>query len=208
MKILKNILSQFHTFLLWAMASVLLWSWIYTLVNDAPREKKVTVFINAVAIDDHALALRLEEHLPDGIRKIKVHDFEYGMIGTDVKGDIYVVRASQLEQMLREKPEAVLPITAPEGCFGYVTVFESLTPPRRKAPAAANTSGTPIWTNPRRRTTTSASARRPSTFSARTAPWTTPPGRSPWSSSAWKTELPESRFSPVRFFAIPPNNTG
>lgn len=119
MKILKNILSQFHTFLLWAMASVLLWSWIYTLVNDAPREKKVTVFINAVAIDDHALALRLEEHLPDGIRKIKVHDFEYGMIGTDVKGDIYVVRASQLEQMLREKPEAVLPITVPEGCIGY-----------------------------------------------------------------------------------------
>ena len=119
MKILKNILSQFHTFLLWALASVLLWGWVYTRVNDAPREKKVTVFINAVDIDDHALAVRLEEHLPAGIRKIKVHDFEYQMISSDVKGDIYVVRASQLEQMLREKPEAVLPITAPEGCIGY-----------------------------------------------------------------------------------------
>ena len=90
MRVLKNIFSQLHTFLLWAILCVLLWGWIYTFVGDTSRDKKVTVFINAVAIEDQKLALRLEERKPDGIKMIKVHDFGYDMFGTATPGDIFM----------------------------------------------------------------------------------------------------------------------
>ena len=120
MKVIKNIFSQLHTFILWAMVSILLWGWIYTFVADAPRAQKVTVFINAVAIDDRALTLRLEETLPAGIKKIKVHDFAYDMFGTSTPGDIFIVSRSQLEEMLAGQPGAVVSFEPPEGFEPYL----------------------------------------------------------------------------------------
>ncbi len=120
MRVLKNIFSQLHTFLLWAILCVLLWGWIYTFVGDTSRDKKVTVFINAVAIEDQKLALRLEERKPDGIKMIKVHDFGYDMFGTATPGDIFIVKRSQLEQMLEDKPEALQSFEAPEGIETFV----------------------------------------------------------------------------------------
>ena len=117
-KVLKNILSQLHTFILWAMLCALLWSWIYTFVGDTSRNKKVVIFIDAPAIETQKLDLRLEEHLPDGIKMIRVHDFSYDMFGTATPGDIYIVRESQLSQKLTEQPEALQSFEPPEGVAG------------------------------------------------------------------------------------------
>ncbi len=116
MKVLKNIFSQFHTFFLWAMASVLLWGWVYTFVGDTTRDKKVTVFVNAPAVEGRALSLHLEEELPEGIKMIRVHDFNYDMFGTNTPGDIYIVPESQLRKMLEEQQDKILPCPVPEGC--------------------------------------------------------------------------------------------
>ncbi len=111
MKFIKNVLSQLHTFVLWLLISVLLWGWIFSFLNDTGREKKVTVFANVGELHDRELTLRLEEHKPEGLKMIKVHDFEYQMVGTNkIYGDLYIVPVSDLEKMLEKDPGAVLPL--------------------------------------------------------------------------------------------------
>lgn len=120
MRVIKNIVSQLHTFVLWALVSVLLWGWIYTFIGDTAPEHKVTVFVEAYALESEALSLRLEEHLPEGIKMIKAHDFDYQLFSTGSTGDIYIVRASVLRTMLEEDPGKVLPVQAPEGETAYL----------------------------------------------------------------------------------------
>lgn len=98
MKILKNIVSQLHTFLLWLVVSVIFWSWIFTLITDAPPAEKVTVYCHVPGIQDTALAAALEEHMPEGLRMIKVHSFEYVVFDVESigLGDIFIIPASEL----------------------------------------------------------------------------------------------------------------
>ncbi len=99
MKFIKNVFSQLHTFLLWALVSFLVWSWIFTFVNDAPAAQKVTVYCNVPAIEDTALAVKLEEHLPEGLKMIQVRSFDYVMFdtGTIDEGDIFILPQSAIE---------------------------------------------------------------------------------------------------------------
>ena len=99
MKILKNIFSQLHTFLLWLLASVIFWSWIFTLVTDVPPAEKVTVYCHVPGIQDTALAAALEEHMPEGLRMIKVHSFNYVMFDVESigLGDVFIIPASEIE---------------------------------------------------------------------------------------------------------------
>lgn len=97
MRAVKNIFSQLHTFILWLLASAVLWGWIFTIVTETSPEKKVTVYCRVPAVADTDLAAALEEHMPDGLRMIKVHTFDYVMFSTDEfdRGDIFIVPASE-----------------------------------------------------------------------------------------------------------------
>lgn len=97
MRILKNIASQLHIYLLWLFAAALLWGWIFTFVTDTKPERKVTVFVEAPACRDRALAVELEKTMPEGLRMIKVHPFTYAMFdeSTLTGADLYIVSASQ-----------------------------------------------------------------------------------------------------------------
>ncbi len=96
MRVLKNILRQLHTFVLWALASALLWSWIFTFVTDTSPDRKVTVYCYVDEIRDTELACALERTMPEGLKMIKVHSFRYVMFNIDSieNGDIFVVPAS------------------------------------------------------------------------------------------------------------------
>lgn len=100
MRFLKNVFSQLHTFVLWALASVLFWGWIFTFVTDTSPEKKVTVYCDVPEIRDIDLAVALEERKPEGIRMIKVHPFDYVMLNVDnmENGDIFIIPGSQREE--------------------------------------------------------------------------------------------------------------
>ena len=100
MKILKNILSQLHIYLLWLLLAALLWGWVFTFVTDTSPAKKVTVFIEAQACQDAELRLALEEDMPEGIRMIQVHSFTYAMFNesTLLNADIFIVPASKAEE--------------------------------------------------------------------------------------------------------------
>ena len=99
MRVLKNIFSQLHTFLLWLLASVIFWGWIFTLVTDVPPAEKVTVYCHVPGIRDTALAAALEEQMPEGLRMIKVHSFDYVMFDVESirLGDIFILPASEIE---------------------------------------------------------------------------------------------------------------
>ena len=100
MRILKNIWSQLHTFILWALISVIFWGWIMTLVTDTTDNKKVSIFINAYSVETRALAVELEKELPEGIKMVKVHSFEGAAAFGEydfLNGDIYIVKAGEAE---------------------------------------------------------------------------------------------------------------
>lgn len=97
MRVLKNIFSQLHTFVLWLLASAIFWGWIFTFVTDTVPAKKVTVYCRVPAVQDTALAAALEQDMPEGLRMVKVHTFDYVMLDTASfdMGDIFIVPASE-----------------------------------------------------------------------------------------------------------------
>ena len=182
MKFLRNIFSQLHTFVLWLLISVLLWAWVFSFLTDTSREKKVMLFAHVGELHDRDLTLRLEAHKPEGIKMIKVHDFEYQMIDTSKTfGDLYIVPQSELEQMLEKDPGAVLEILDP----GTIPPICSRAGPwafwpmTRKPTAAWGRAA--IFSIPARSSTariiTSASAATPCTIPGRRRRWTRLPGR-------------------------------
>ena len=98
MKVLKNILSQFHVYVLWLLLSTVFWGWIFTsFVTDTAPGKKITIYVDAPEVADTALDIALEEHLPQGIRMVRVHPFSYAVFDTDalLNADIFIVPASR-----------------------------------------------------------------------------------------------------------------
>ena len=99
MKVLKNIGSQFYLYLLWLLVSVLLWGWIFTMITDTTPDKKITIFIDAYAVEDKALSIELEKSMPDGIKMIRVRSFSYAMFqeSSILGADIFIVKESEIE---------------------------------------------------------------------------------------------------------------
>ena len=99
MKTLKKIVSQLHTFVLWALVSAMFWSWVFTFVTDTSPDRKVTVYIKAPEVRATELAAALEESMPEGLKMIQAHSFDYVMFGVDAfyQGDVFIVPASEIE---------------------------------------------------------------------------------------------------------------
>lgn len=123
MRFFKNVFSQLHSFVLWALMSAIFWGWIFTIVTDAPMEKKITVYCYVPEIRDTELAVSLEEEKPEGIRMIQVHNFEYVMFDTGFieYGDIFILPESQIaeyEELLLPGGEGVKIYDAGAGSGG------------------------------------------------------------------------------------------
>ena len=121
MRILKNIASNLHIFLIWAVLSAMLWSWIFTLVTDTSPDKKVTVYCHVPEVQDTALAIELEKDMPEGLKMIKVHSFDYAMFNVESisSGDIFIIPVSEIQQFARD--------LAPVGGENGVKVYDSET---------------------------------------------------------------------------------
>ena len=102
MRVLKNIVTQLHRWVFWALLSAVFWAWIFTLLTDTVPAKKVTLFVQTEDCRTEELALRLEEELPPGIKMVKVHPFSYMLFdnGELQTADLYVVRGSEMESLL------------------------------------------------------------------------------------------------------------
>jgi len=102
MRTIKNVLSQWHRWLLWLLLSFLFWTWIFTLLTDTTPDRKVTLYAQVAECRDRELALRLEEAKPEGLKMVKAHAFSYAMFDTaDLESaDLYIFHASELEKHL------------------------------------------------------------------------------------------------------------
>ena len=123
MRILKNVFSQLHRWVLWAVLSAVFWAWIFTLVTDAAPARKVTLYAHVDRCEDKALAVRLEESRPQGIKLVKVHPFSYVMFSrTDLEqADLYILPASEAEAML----EAFAPLDEEDWDYGGRELYRS-----------------------------------------------------------------------------------
>ena len=103
MQVLKNIWSQLHRFVFWALLSTILWAWIFTIITDTVPEKKVTLYVQTEDCRSVELSLKLEEDKPQGIRMIKVHPFSYAVFGDQelLEADLYAVKEAEAEAMLQ-----------------------------------------------------------------------------------------------------------
>ena len=121
MRILKNIFSHLHIFLLWAVLSAMLWAWIFTFVTDTSPDKKVTVYCHVPEVKSTELAVALEKNMPEGLKMIKVHSFDYVMFDTESigRGDIFIIPASEIEPFFED--------IAPVGDENGIRVYDSET---------------------------------------------------------------------------------
>ena len=97
---IRRTLSRFPVYVLWALASVILWMYVFSFLTDASPAKKLSVYISTEEVQDVELAARLEEDgLPDGIRMIKAHPFSYAAFSDSdlLAADLYVVKASEAD---------------------------------------------------------------------------------------------------------------
>lgn len=121
MRVFKNIWSQLHTFVLWLLLSAVLWGWIFTFVTDTTPDKKITVYCHTAAVQDTAMAAALEKDMPEGLRMIKVHSFDYVMFNTDEinRGDLYIIPASEVQTFA----DSLVPVMDGQGVKVYDAAF-------------------------------------------------------------------------------------
>ena len=108
----KKLFSLLPILLLWAALSVLIWSWIFSLLTDTSPDKKVVLFVDLAHVEDRALAVTLEEALPAELRMVQVHPFSYAMLDSEqlLSADLYIIRESSLkayQEWLAPLPDAL-----------------------------------------------------------------------------------------------------
>ena len=123
LRVLKKILSNIHRYILWALLSIVIWSFVFTRITDTAPEKKVTVFAHTPELAAEELSIELEKALPEGIKMIKVHSFGYSAFGSaDIEGaDIFIMPEREVEKNLEQL--LPVPVGLLEGVSG--AVYES-----------------------------------------------------------------------------------
>jgi len=130
MRVIKNIVSQLHVFVLWALLSAVVWGWVFSaFITDAPAKEKVVIYVDGEILLERELDLRLEEDLPPGIRMIRAHPFSYVMFDDAAlkDADLFIVpasRAGEYADSFLELPEDLTlggraPAEAALGVWGY-----------------------------------------------------------------------------------------
>lgn len=111
MRVLKNIGSQLHVYILWLLLSTVIWGYVFNQITDAPPEKKIVVFADAWQCREKALDIRMEQTKPASIRYVRVHTFDYVMFDQAalLAADIYLVP----EERAADYIDSYLPLTGP-----------------------------------------------------------------------------------------------
>ncbi len=102
MNTIKGIFRNLHRYTLWLLVSVVLWAWIFTLITDAPAQKKLLLYAELPAMDREALSAALEEDMPESIRFVEARPFMDEMFSPAnvAAGDLFIVSEEQIESYL------------------------------------------------------------------------------------------------------------
>ena len=98
---LRNILRQLLLYVLCVILSAIAVTFIFGRITDTVPAKKVTVYADVRSIRSAELETVLGEDLPEGIKMVKVHSFEYELFGFSGGGaDIFIVEKSRAEDFI------------------------------------------------------------------------------------------------------------
>ena len=99
---LRNVFRQLLLYMLCIILSAIAVIFIFGRITDTAPEKKVTVFIEAPSIKCAELETVLDEDLPEGIKLVKVHSFDYDFFGFSGgnEADIYIVGSENAEKYI------------------------------------------------------------------------------------------------------------
>ena len=124
MQYIRRFFSSIPKYLLWAVLSTLFWMWIFTLITNTTADKKVVLYADVPALEDPALAVKLEESMPEGIKMVKAHAFSYLMfIDAEIAGgDLYIVRGSDIPSY----SENLAPLPASYAARGETAAHEGV----------------------------------------------------------------------------------
>ena len=100
MRVLKNIVSQLHVYVVWLILSAVLWGFVFNILTDAPAAKKLVLFAEVDSCRDRELSAVLETHRPEGIRFVQVHSFDYAMFDQSglLNADLFIVSSADVEE--------------------------------------------------------------------------------------------------------------
>ncbi len=91
--------------LLWSMLSVLIWSFVFNILTDAPRAEKLVIYANTDVTHGELLADRLEQpeagvRGPDSpVRMVRIYPFAHALMDSaELRGaDLYLMTAADAE---------------------------------------------------------------------------------------------------------------
>ena len=96
---LRKLISLIPLMIVWLMACVLFWGWIFTMITDTSPVHKIVLCADVSAINVKELSLRLESEMPENIYMVKVYPFSYAMFDSDTlrKADLLIVREQDID---------------------------------------------------------------------------------------------------------------
>ena len=115
---MRRFFSQLPLYLIWLVAAVMFWGWIFTLLTDTKPAKKVSLFADVDAMEETLLSAKLEESLPEGLRMVRARPFSYVMFDESqlLDADLYLVPEDEIEEFFESFAPAGF---VPEGAEVY-----------------------------------------------------------------------------------------
>ena len=85
---------------IWAIASVIVCSFVFYQVTDTDPAHKITIWVDGEVREEARLAALLEKELPDPVRMVQIHPFTYAMFGSAAlkAADLFIVPDSDRDQ--------------------------------------------------------------------------------------------------------------
>lgn len=127
-RVLRNILRQLLLYLLCIILAAVFTTFIFNRITDTTADKKVSVFIDSSSIKSAEMENELDKDLPEGIKLVKVHSFDYdffGFSGAD-EADIYIVRGSRVQELSDHLVPGAVPVygNGAEAAASYIEYDE------------------------------------------------------------------------------------
>lgn len=90
---IRQILRNWHRYVVWVIVSIMFWSWIVVRVTDALPKNKVVLYADLYEIDGDAVEQAAEPYLPEGIKFLEVNMFDSMLFQPTavLTGDLYLI---------------------------------------------------------------------------------------------------------------------
>lgn len=117
---IRNLLRQLLLYLLCIILAAIFTTFVFGRIRDTVPEKKISVFADVPSVKSAELEVFFSDDLPDGIKMVKAHTFDYDVLGFagGNEADIFIVESANAEKYL-EHFAPVLEFLPPRDIYQY-----------------------------------------------------------------------------------------